>query len=100
MKNKLAVITVNMFVVFFLLYIESVSGQVLPCYQFPEAGNDHSQSLGVVQLSIDVVSGVTETVYVSGPTVISRSYPMIDSTGKKFIETEIVEMNLSIIQLM
>ncbi len=94
MKNKLAVITVNMFVVFFLLYIESVSGQVLPCYQFPEAGNDHSQSLGVVQLSIDVVSGVTETVYVSGPTVISRSYPMIDSTGKKFIETEIVEMNL------
>lgn len=46
-----------------LLPATFMQAQSSPCLRFPGEGFDHSQSLGVVELRVDLLGGVTETVY-------------------------------------
>ncbi|MFC2085457.1 DUF6073 family protein, partial [Bacteroidota bacterium] len=69
-------------------------GQHSSCEQFPPAGTDHSQSLGVVELEIPMF-GLSGKVFLTGPTIIQRSEPFVDPyTGDSYIQTEIISMQL------
>ena len=91
--------TLKLFVILIVGYLFITTtdsrGQMSPCEQFPLLGSDNSQSLGVVVIEIPPPLNIIDTIFVTGPTIIQRSDPMVDPvTGDHFIETEIVEMQL------
>ena len=89
---KLSVLLIS---VFLIVTTTDSSGQMSPCEQFPPAGFDNSQSLGMVVINIPPPLNITDTIFVTGPTTIWRSDPMVDPvSGDIYIETEIVEMQL------
>ncbi|RMG23069.1 MAG: hypothetical protein D6730_15245, partial [Bacteroidetes bacterium] len=63
------------------------------CAHFPPAGNDHSQSFGVIELVTNIPVEFTDTVRLIGPTLIQRSHPMMEG-NQRFVQTQMLEMNL------
>jgi len=95
MKNKFALTRLFVCSTIILLFSSIAYSQDCPCAVFPTTPSVHeSQSIGVLTLVLLELENQKETFFLRGPSYIENSDVKEDPLGTRYVETEIVSLDL------